>query len=102
MIAARLTFQFAPMHSGDTQIRDRLREFIRESFLYMRPELTVGDDDRLLERGVIDSMGVVEMLSFVEDEFGVAVADDEITETNFGSIRSVAELVARKQATRAA
>ena len=90
------------MPSHDVLVRERIRDFIRESFLYMSPQIAVHDDDRLLERGIIDSMGVVEMLGFIEDEFGVSVADDEITEANFGSIRAVSDFVARKKASRAA
>jgi acyl carrier protein len=78
----------------------RLRAFIQENFLYLRPEgFTLADDDRLLERGVIDSMGVVELLAFVEAEFGVTADEDEITETNFGSIQAIASFIASKRET---
>lgn len=90
------------MQLQETQIRTRVRAYLTENFLYMRPEYVPGDDDRLLERGVIDSMGVVEMLTFIEDEFGVQVADDEITEANLGSLRSIARFIAQKRGTMAA
>jgi acyl carrier protein len=85
------------MSSQENQIRARLRTYLQENFLYMRPDFVLGDDDRLLERGVVDSMGIVEMLTFIEDEFGVKAADDEISEANLGTLSAIARFVATKQ-----
>lgn len=85
--------------SPEAQIREKVRAYLEENFLYMRPDFVLGDDDRLLERGVVDSMGIVEMLTFIEDEFGVKAADDEISEANLGTLRAIASFVASKQAT---
>jgi acyl carrier protein len=63
----------------------------------MQPDFVLNDDDPLLERGVVDSMGIAEMLTFLDDEFGVKVADDEITEDNLGSLRAIATFVLRKR-----
>ena len=87
-----------PTSSRETQIREKIRGYLQENFLYMRPDLVLSDDDRLLERGVVDSMGIVEMLTFIEDEFGVKAADDEISEANLGTLRAIARFVAAKQA----
>ena len=83
----------------ESQIRDRIRAFLEENFLYMLPDFVLGDDDRLLERGVVDSMGVVEMLTFIEDEFGVKTVDEEISEANLGTLRAIGRFVVAKQAT---
>lgn len=82
----------------EAQILERVRTFLQDNFLYMRPDFVLGDDDRLLERGVVDSMGVLEMLNFIEDAYGVKAADDEISEANLGSLRSIAQFVAGKRA----
>ena len=75
----------------------RVRAFLQENFLYLRPaDFQLHDDDRLLERGIIDSMGVVELISFLEDSFGIRVSEDEISETNLGSVRAIGEFVAGK------
>ena len=86
----------------ESEIIARVRGFIEENFLYMRPEFELADDDRLLERGVVDSLGVVEMLTFIENEFGVCAAEEEISEANLGSLRSVARFVMSKHAALAA
>jgi len=71
----------------------RTRAFVNETFLYMRPGFALGDTDRLLQRGVIDSMGVMEVIAFLRSEFGIVVADEDITETNLGTLADIARYV---------
>jgi acyl carrier protein len=77
-----------------TEILTRTRAYVQDTFLYMRPDFVLGDEDRLLQRGVIDSMGVMELLAFLRSEFGVTVADEDITETNLGSLADIVRYVA--------
>jgi acyl carrier protein len=86
----------AAMHSPD-HIRQSLREFLEESFLGMRPGLVLEGDTALLADGIVDSMGVLELLSFIEGTFGVSVADDEVVDTNLGSLDALVRFIARKQ-----
>ena len=74
-----------------------VRAFVQENFLYMMPDFELADDDRLLEKGVVDSMGIAELISFIESEFGVLAAEDEISEANFGSLRSIARFVTARR-----
>ena len=62
----------------------------------MRPNVDVGVDDRLLEQGIIDSMGVLDLLNFLEEAFDVRVADDELTEDNLGTLRGIGRFVTAK------
>jgi acyl carrier protein len=80
------------------QIREKVRAYLQDNFLYMMPDLVLEDDDRLLERGIVDSMGIVELLTFIEDEFSVKPADEEISEANLGTVRSVVQFVSSKMA----
>jgi acyl carrier protein len=86
------------MSVTEPQVIERVRAFLTENFLYMRPDFFLADDHSLLEGGVIDSMGVLEVLNFLEEEFGVTAADDEISEANLGSLRTIAQFVASKRA----
>ncbi len=79
-----------------TEILERTRAYVRDNFLYMRPDFVLGDDDPLLAKGVIDSMGVMEMIGFLTSEFGIAVADEEVTEENLGSVSAIARFVTGK------
>jgi acyl carrier protein len=83
--------------TNEAGIREKIRAYLEENFLYMMPDFVLGDEDQLLERGVVDSMGIVEMLTFIEDEFGVKAADDEISEANLGSVRAIVRFIASKQ-----
>jgi acyl carrier protein len=83
---------------SEAEVRKKVREFVEREFLYMRPEFALADDDGLMAVGVIDSMGVLEMITFLEDAFQIAVADGEITTANLGSINAIATFVARARA----
>lgn len=71
----------------------RLRTFVDDNFLYMRPEFDLENDASLMGEGIVDSMGVAEMIYFLEEEFGVTVEDQDITEENLGSIDAIAAYV---------
>ena len=66
----------------EAAILARTRAYVTETFLYMRPGFTLADQDRLLQRGVIDSMGVIELVEFLQETFAIKITDTEITEAN--------------------
>ena len=74
-------------------IAERTRAYIWENFLYMRPDWPLGDADPLLEGGVIDSIGVLELVEFLQREFGCTIPEHDITEANVGSIGAIARFV---------
>jgi len=71
----------------------RTRTYIQETFLYMRPAFVLGDDDGLLEKGVIDSMGVLELIGFLQTQFAIVIRDEDVTEENFGTLADIARYV---------
>lgn len=77
---------------------DEIRSFVVESF-YASTEL--GDDASLLDTGTMDSTGVLELIAFIEQRYGVEVGDREIVPDNFDTIRRVAAYVERKRPPRA-
>ena len=66
----------------------RLRSFISQRVTY-----AVADNDSLIETGQFDSIGILELVAFIEKEFGVRFEDEDISSENFASIQSVAGLV---------
>jgi acyl carrier protein len=80
----------------EAKIISDTRAYITENFLYARPNYIVGEDEHLMEKGVVDSMGIVELITFLQDHFGVEPADDEVTEENFATLRRIAAFVMRK------
>jgi acyl carrier protein len=87
-----------PRYISSPEIIERVEGFVVENFLYARSDIQLTVDDALLERGIIDSMGVVELIAFIEDAFGVEVGDDDVTEQNFGTLAHIATYVMSKQA----
>ena len=90
------------MQTCHSEIMTRVRGFVEENFLYMHSNFQLADDDRLLDKGVIDSMSIVEMISFIEREFGVSAMEEEISDANFGSLAGIARFVTEKQSALAA
>lgn len=80
-------------------VLDRTRNYMLENFLYARPDVRLADDEHLFERGIIDSMGAVELVQFLQDEFGIVISDEEVTERHFSTLRSIAAFVCSKHTT---
>ena len=78
-------------------IKNEVRRFIVKHF-YVADPGSLSDEVSLLETGIIDSTGVLEVITFIEGTFGVAVEDDEMVPDNLDSIARIAAFVARKQA----
>lgn len=82
------------------QIEAQVRDFLINNFIF-DPSAEPGTEDSLMENGVVDSTGILEVLMWVESEFGVHVEDSEVLPENFDSIGNMTRYVERKQAARA-
>ena len=76
-------------------IENSVREFIAENFLF-RADAQVSNNQSLLESGVIDSTGVLELIAFLESTYDISIADEEIVPENLDSIDNMAQYLARK------
>ena len=79
-----------------------VRDYIRENFLYMHPDAALGDDQPLIGSGILDSLGVVELIAFIEESFDCHVNDHDVTEANFGTVSAIARLIEAKRINEAA
>jgi len=77
------------------EIAAKVRGFITSNFYVASPE-ALSDEASLLDQGLVDSTGVLEIIGFLEDSFGVKVADDEMIPDNLDSIARIAAFVERK------
>ena len=75
--------------------KEKVRGFITTNF-YVADASKLTDTTSLLDQGIIDSTGVLELVSFLESEFGISVGDMEIIPDNLDSISAIAAYVARK------
>jgi acyl carrier protein len=73
----------------------KLRNFISTNF-YVPDGETLADDSSLLDRGVIDSTGVLELIGYIQSEFGIKVNDDEMVPENLDSIARIEAYLQRK------
>ena len=86
------------MNMTGNHINQQIRKFIMEKFPLARKQ-QVKDSDPLLESGVLDSLGVLDLVTFVEQEFSIHVADDELIPENFQTIDRIASFVESKSST---
>lgn len=77
------------------EIQNTIREFILQQFPTARKR-GIGDDESLLEQGVIDSLGVLEIVKFIESQFEITLSDEEMVADHFDSIPAMARLVCAK------
>ncbi|HWR82420.1 MAG TPA: acyl carrier protein [Candidatus Deferrimicrobium sp.] len=79
-------------------IRTDIRSFIQNNFMMGRDAAELTDTGSLLELGIIDSTGVLELVGFMEEKFGIHVEDHELVPENLDSIDKLASYISRKTA----
>lgn len=77
------------------EIRTKVHQFIRKNFLF-DDTTALTDDQSLLGSGVVDSTGILELISFLEDTCRIKFEDSELVADNFDSINKIAAFVAKK------
>jgi acyl carrier protein len=75
-----------------------IKEYICGTMLIGLSDQSIEPDESLVQRGVVDSTGVLELVEFLQDRFGIVVKDDEITTDNLDSLNSIARYVQQKLA----
>jgi acyl carrier protein len=81
---------------SETIVALELREFLINNFLFGQADTGLEDKHSLMDRGIIDSTGVLEIVSFIEERFGITVADTELVPENLDSISQLARFVRLK------
>ena len=79
-------------------IKASLREFLTNSVLPLARVDAFGDDESFLERGILDSTGVLELVGHIEKQFSIRVEADEITPDNLDSLEKLVTFISRKTA----
>jgi acyl carrier protein len=77
-------------------IKEQVRTFVRSNF-YVPDGVPLSDESSLLEQGIIDSTGVLELVGFIEESFGIAIEDSEMVPQNLDSVAAIAGFVPRKK-----
>jgi acyl carrier protein len=77
-------------------IEQKVRDFIINNFLFGDTSKPLGNHDSFLAHGIIDSTGVLELVSFIEETFGIAILDEELVPENLDTLHSLACFIQRK------
>lgn len=77
-------------------IEQDLRQFVIDTFLFGNSNAALSIDDSFLEKGLIDSMGILTLVTHVEDTYGVQVADADLVPANWDSVKRIADYIAAK------
>ncbi len=76
----------------------KVRAYILQNFLFSNDQALLNSADSLMQKGIIDSTGVMEMIFFLQDEFGITVADQEMIPDNLDSVNNIVAYIQRKNA----
>ena len=77
------------------QIENEIRKFIMENFI-LDGEVNLSEDDSLLEKGIIDSTGVLELVAFIEETYQFKIKDEELVPENLDSIKNILQFIQNK------
>ncbi|MBM4782528.1 MAG: acyl carrier protein [Archangiaceae bacterium] len=79
-----------------SDIKEKVRQFIISNF-YVADPATLKDDASLLDAGIVDSTGVLEVITFIEGEFGITVDDAEMVPENLDAVNHIVAFVQKKK-----
>jgi acyl carrier protein len=77
--------------------KDQLRNYIFTELARDNNSTNLSNDDSLIEYGVLDSVAIVQLLSFIENNFGIIIDDEELIPENFETINSMCSLIKLKE-----
>lgn len=74
-------------------VREQVRDYIQQNFLFGNTALRLEDDTSLLGEGIVDETGMLEIVLFVEETYGLIVAEEDLGPANFDTLASIAGYV---------
>ena len=77
-------------------VEQQIRDYILENYLFTDDQSALVSSDSFLEKGLLDSTGILEVIYFIEDELSVKVEDEEMIPENLDSVDNIVAFVARK------
>jgi len=75
----------------------KIRSYIMENYLFTDDESQLSSSDSFLQKGIIDSTGILEVIFFIQDEFAVEVADSEMIPENLDSVNNIVSFIEKKK-----
>ncbi|MEJ2454246.1 MAG: acyl carrier protein [Candidatus Thiodiazotropha sp.] len=75
---------------------EKIRNYILENYLFTDDQSALDNDDSFLNKGILDSTGILEVIYFLEDDFGIKIKDDEMVPENLDSVNNILTFLNRK------
>ena len=75
---------------------NKLRTFILENYLFTNDQSKLKNSDSFLDTGIIDSTGILEVITFIQDELNITIEDDEMIPENLDSIDNILTFIKKK------
>lgn len=78
-------------------IEQKVRDYILDNYLFTDDQSALKSDDSFLDKGIIDSTGIMEVIFFLEEQFGIEVDDEEMIPENLDSVNNIVAFIENKQ-----
>jgi len=79
-------------------VESSVRQFLLSNYLFTDRDEALGNDDSLLQKGIVDSTGMMELIYFLEEQFGIRILDEEMVPENLDSVNNIVRFLSRKAA----
>lgn len=80
-------------HYSHDEVAARINQFVTKEFLYEVANAEIGNDTKLIEQGIVDSMGIFRLIAFLEEAFDLEIEPDAVVLENFETVNAVAALI---------
>jgi acyl carrier protein len=82
------------------EIAPKIRSFVIDNFLFGEEDGRFSNDDSFLDKGMVDSMGILTLVEFVKEKYAISIEDEEIVPDNWDSVNRIAAFVQTKLGSR--
>ncbi|MDC7223715.1 MAG: acyl carrier protein [Spirochaetales bacterium] len=81
----------------NTTVYTQIKDFIVDNYLFGNEENMVGREESFMENGIIDSLGILELIEFCEDTYGISIEDEELIPENLDSLNNLNHFILSKK-----
>lgn len=78
------------------EFKEKIKNFILKELCQDRNTKSLADDEQLIEKGIIDSMSILTLLAYLDENFGILLTEEELNPKNFATLQSICDMVAKK------
>lgn len=81
---------------ANSDIQSQIKQYIAKNILFSDSGFAYSDDASFLEEGIVDSLGIMDLVLFIEQSFGLSVDDEDLIPDNFDSVNKLARYIQRR------